>query len=150
MALCVLCLTLPFSAWAQPGKQPVSVEAPQTLTAKRGSTVTQTLRLKIDPGFHVNSNKPKDEFLIPLKLTWNEGPLTPQAIRYPQAEQVKVGTDMLDVYTGEVAITTEFKVSSTATPGLATMQGKLHYQACDNQSCKRPATLAIQIPLSIQ
>jgi thiol:disulfide interchange protein DsbD len=143
-------LTLPFSAHAQAGKQQVSVESPQTLQAKRGTTVTQTLKLKIEPGFHVNSNKPKDEFVIPLKLTWTEGPLAAQSVNYPQAEQVKVGTDTLDVFTGSVAITTQFKVSPTANPGLATVQGKLHYQACDNQSCKRPSTLAVQIPVSVQ
>jgi DsbC/DsbD-like thiol-disulfide interchange protein len=143
-------LTLPFSAYAQAGKQQVSIESPQMLQAKRGATITQTLKLKIDPGFHVNSNKPKDEFVIPLKLTWTEGPLSAQSVSYPQAEQVKVGTDTLDVFTGSVAITTQFKVPPTANPGLGTMQGKLHYQACDNQSCKRPATLAVQIPVSVQ
>jgi thiol:disulfide interchange protein DsbD len=143
-------LTLPFSAHAQAGKQQVSLESSPTLQVKRGTTVTQTLKLKIEPGFHVNSNKPRDEFLIPLKLTWTEGPLTAQSVSYPQTEEVKVGADTLDVFTGSVAITTQFKVSPTANPGLATMQGKLHYQACDNQSCKRPATLPVQIPISVQ
>jgi hypothetical protein len=101
-------------------------------------------------GFHVNSNKPKDEFLIPLKLSWNRGALRTKTISYPTAEQVKVGADMLDVYTGKFPIKTEFAVSPQAPPGITMIEGKLRYQACDNVSCKRPATLTVQLPVSIQ
>lgn len=98
----------------------------------------------------MNSNKPKDEFLIPLKLTWGAGALQTKAISYPTAEQVKVGNDMLDVFTGKFAVKTEFFVSPQAAPGITMLEGKLRYQACDNVSCKRPATLNVQLPVSIQ
>jgi hypothetical protein len=137
-------------AWAQSGNQVVSVTPPQTLTAKRGTTVSDTLAVAVAPGFHVNSNKPKDEFLIPLKLTWNTGPLTAKIISYPAAEEVKVGSQMLNVFTGKFAVKTEFYVSPEATPGITMLEGKLRYQACDNISCKRPATLNVQLPVSIQ
>jgi Disulphide bond corrector protein DsbC len=116
---------------------------------KRGSTATQSLRITLRPGFHVNSDKPKDEFLIPLKLTWT-GPLQAQKIVYPKPEEVKVGNDMLNVFTGSFAIETQFAAPSQATAGVSMMEGKLHYQACDNQSCKRPATVSVQLPVSIQ
>jgi hypothetical protein len=132
------------------GKPAVSLIPPQTLTAKRGTTVSQTLAITIASGFHVNSNKPKDEFLIPLKLSWGFGPLEPKTIAYPTAEQVKVGADMLNVFTGKFAVKTEFFVSPQATPGITMLEGKLRYQACDNISCKRPATLNVQLPISIQ
>jgi hypothetical protein len=118
--------------------------------AKRGTTVSETLALSVTPGFHVNSDKPKDEFLIPLKLTWGAGPLQPKSVAYPPAEQVKVGADMLNVFTGKFDVKTEFTVSPQATPGLTMVEGKLRYQACDNVSCKRPATLTVQVPVSIQ
>ena len=108
------------------------------------------LNLKIAPGYHVNSDKPRNEFLIPLKLTWSEGGLDAKQILYPKAEQVKVGADMLDVFTGAVAIKTEFAARTNATPGLGLLEGKLRYQACDSVSCKRPATLNVQLPVSIQ
>lgn len=147
----MLACILPCSLSAQQfGRQVVSVAPPQTLTAKRGTTVSETLAVTVASGFHVNSNKPKDEFLIPLKLTWNPGPLTAKVIAYPAAEQVKVGPDTLDVYTGKFAIKTDFAVSAQASPGITMIEGKLRYQACDNVSCKRPATLTVQLPISIQ
>ena len=151
MKVFLVCCILPCSISAQQfGRQVVSVAPPQTITAKRGTTVSETLAVTVASGFHVNSNKPKDEFLIPLKLTWNTGPLTPKAIAYPAAEQVKVGADTLDVYTGKFPIETQFSVSPQATPGITMVEGKLRYQACDNVSCKRPATLTVQLPVSIQ
>jgi hypothetical protein len=147
----LVCCSLPFSISAQQfGSQVISVTPPQTLTAKRGTTVSETLTISVASGFHVNSDKPRDDFLIPLKLTWKTGPLQPKAIRYPHAEQVKVGSDTLNVFTGKFPVTTEFFVSPEATPGISMLEGKLRYQACDNVSCKRPATLNVQVPVSIQ
>jgi hypothetical protein len=145
------CCALPFSISAQQfGSQVVSVAPPQTLTAKRGTTISQTLAVTVASGFHVNSNKPKDEFLIPLKLSWSAGALETKKITYPTAEQVKVGADTLDVFTGKFVVKTEFAVSPSAAPGITMIAGKLRYQACDNVSCKRPATLNVQLPVSVQ
>jgi Disulphide bond corrector protein DsbC len=136
--------------FAQAGKQVVSVAPPRGLTAKRGGNVTGSLNVTIQPGYHVNSDKPKDEFLIPLKLTWTSGPLVAREVLYPSPEQVKVGSDTLDVFTGTFAVKTEFTVPQHAAPGMAMMVGTLHYQACDSQSCKRPASVSVQAPVTIQ
>jgi hypothetical protein len=66
------------------------------------------------------------------------------------AQQVKVGDETLDVFTGTFTLSTEFSVPNNATPGIAMMQGTLHYQACDNVSCKRPASATVQIPVTIR
>jgi hypothetical protein len=145
-----LALCLPCFISAQRGEQVASVTSPQTLTIQRGKSSTETLNISLKPGFHVNSNKPTDEFLIPLKLTWAAAPLQSKQITYPASEDVQVGPEKLRVFTGKFTISTEFYAPPQATPGVAMMQGKLHYQACDNQSCKRPATLDVQVPISIQ
>src|SRR5689334_20261929 len=78
----LIALFLPFSLLAQVGESVATITPPETLAVKRGSMATQDLRVTLRPGFHVNSDKPKDEFLIPLKLTWS-GPLQVQKIIYP-------------------------------------------------------------------
>src|SRR6476469_32270 len=119
----LVCCALPCWISAQQfGKQVVSVTPPQTLTAKRGTTVADTLAVTVASGFHVNINSPKDEFLIPLKLTWNTGPLETKTIAFPAAEQVKVGADTLNVFTGKFAVKTEFFVSPQATPGIPMLE----------------------------
>ena len=150
MQLFTLCaLLLPLSLYAQQNK--LTVTTPAQITAKRGeSGVTQTLKVDVLPGFHVNSDKPKDEFLIPLKLTWQPGPLEAGTITYPKPEDIKVGHDMLSVFTGSFTIQTHFKVNDAATPGPAIMTGKLRYQACNNQMCFRPSSVDIRLPVEIE
>lgn len=150
MPLCILCgLLLSLSSYAQQNK--LTVSPPAEITVKRGSTgVTQSLNVNVLPGFHVNSDKPKDEFLIPLKLTWLSGPLEAGAIAYPKPEDIKVGQDMLSVFTGSFAIQTQFKVRDAVATGPAVMTGRLRYQACNNQMCFRPSSIDIRLPVEIE
>lgn len=150
MQLCILCgLLLPLSFYAQQNKLTVS---PATqITIKRGAGgVTQILNVNVLPGYHVNSDKPKDEFLIPLKLTWSSGPLDAGAIAYPKPEDIKVGNDMLSVFTGSFTIQTHFTVRESAASGPAVMTGRLRYQACNNQMCFRPSSIDVRLPVEIQ
>jgi len=106
--------------------------------------------VQVLPGFHVNNDKPRAEYLIPLKLTWAEGPLEAEAITYPKPEEIKVGNDNLLVFTGEFPIRTHFKAREQAASGSAMMTGKLRYQACNSEMCFRPATADIRLPVVIQ
>ncbi|MBV9302924.1 MAG: hypothetical protein JOY62_04160 [Acidobacteriaceae bacterium] len=128
----------------------LTVEPVKELTIKPGGTAVETLRVVVEPSFHVNSDKPKDEFVIPLKLTWIRGPLETEYTHYPAAEEIKVGDQMLTVFTGAFNIETEFKAPESSTPGTSMMTGKLRYQACNNQMCFRPATLEIRLPVLFQ
>lgn len=110
----------------------------------------QNLKVSVLPGFHVNSDKPKDEYLIPLKLTWTGGPLETQSISYPKSEDIKVGGQDLVVFTGSFEIQTAFKVPENTPAGAATMTGKLRYQACNNEMCFRPASTEVKLPVSIE
>jgi DsbC/DsbD-like thiol-disulfide interchange protein len=141
-------LTLAPLSPAQQNK--VSVEPSDPLTVKRGELATHVLKAVVLPGFHVNSDKPRDEFLIPLKLTWNSGPLEAKSIAYPKPEELDMNGQKLVVFTGNVPIETQFAVSKDAAKGEATVTGKLKYQACNNQMCFRPATLDVHFAVVIE
>ncbi len=128
----------------------VSVQTPTQVNAKRGSVVEQSLTVEVLPGFHVNNDKPKDEFLIPLKLSWTAGPLETQSISYPKPEEIKVGTQMLTVFTGSFQVGTKFQVPANAPAGTAMMVGKLRYQACNNEMCFRPSSVEVRLPVTIE
>jgi hypothetical protein len=112
--------------------------------------VTEKLDVAVQTGFHVNSDKPKDEFLIPLKLTWTGGPLEIQSVSYPKPEEIKVGSQMLTVFTGNFQIGTSFQAPANAPVGNAIMVGKLRYQACNNEMCFRPASIEVHLPVSVE
>jgi hypothetical protein len=122
----------------------ISIAPSDPLMVKRGESVTEVLKAVVLQGFHVNSDKPKDEYLIPLKLTWDDkGPLAAKSITYPKPEEMDLNGSQMVVYTGTVPIETTFAVAKDAAKGTATMTGKLRYQACNNHMCFRPSTLDV-------
>lgn len=141
-------LACPVFCSAQQNK--IAVRTPDAVTIKRGASATETLQVVVLPGFHVNSDKPKDEFIIPLKLTWTPGLLDAKAVEYPRPEQVKVGAQDLLVFTGTFPVKTKFQAAADAPVGPATLVGKLHYQACSSDMCFRPATLEVKVPVVIE
>ena len=56
---------------------------PRKVIAKPGAAVDSVLPLDLRPGYHVNSNTPSDEYLIPLRLTWNPGQLEATGFAFP-------------------------------------------------------------------
>lgn len=127
--------------------------APLTrLTIKRGGTAELSLKANLQSGFHVNSNMPGDDYLIPIKLTWNKEPLEAEQVNYPKPQMEKLGFSPkpVSVYTGTFEIVTQFKAPATAAPGMAFMNGKLRYQACNNKECLAPRTVDVRVTLDIQ
>jgi hypothetical protein len=144
-----LLLALTLCLQAQQSKV-VTVTPAEALTAHRGATVAQTLTVTVKPGYHVNSDRPKDEYIIPLKLTWTGGPLDVKTTIYPKAEEIQVNGQALTVFTGTFPVQTEFRVGPNAALGTVTVNGKLRYQACNNEMCLRPVTLDIPLQVTIQ
>jgi len=121
------------------------------VTAKAGSTVETKVTIQLRPGYHCNSNKPSEDYLIPLKLTWSPGPLEPAEVVYPQPhmEKYSFSETPLSVYSGDFAITTKFKVPATANAGTTFLSGKLRYQACNDRMCLPPKTIDVSMPVDI-
>lgn len=133
-----------------PAQNRLSASAPHPVVVKPGTEVTAPLRIEVQPGFHVNSNHPKDEFLIPLKLTWTSGPLEAQSVSYPNPEDIRVGKEILSVFTGEFDLNTRFKAPANLPRGPADMTGRLRYQACNNRMCFRPVTINVKLPVVVE
>ncbi|MGA2213108.1 MAG: protein-disulfide reductase DsbD domain-containing protein [Bryobacteraceae bacterium] len=153
-----LALLLPLAAsWpcleAQaPGNAVLSLAPPSRLTIRRGATADFSLKAELQAGFHVNSNMPGDDYLIPIRLTWNKEPLEADQVTYPkpQMEKLSFSPNPISVYTGSFEIGTRFKAPPTAMPGMAFMNGKLRYQACNNKECLPPRTVDVRVTLDIQ
>lgn len=134
----------------------MKVLPPAAVTAKAGSTVNVALSLQVDEGYHVNSNMPAEEFLIPLKLTWTPDSLQASSLQKPsvsfpkpQLERLGFSEKPVSVFKGTFEIATRFKVPAGAKPGSVTVDGKLHYQACNDRMCLPPRTVDVAVPIEI-
>ncbi len=130
----------------------LTVAPPTKVVAKRNAPVEAKIAVSLAPGYHVNSNTPSEQYLIPLKLTWTPGALEAAETIYPkaQAEKYDFSPKPLSVFTGDFALVTKFKVAAGATPGPGAMVGKLRYQACNNKACFPPKTVEVTLPYTIQ
>ncbi|MBS1875437.1 MAG: hypothetical protein JSU00_19650 [Acidobacteria bacterium] len=130
----------------------LTVGAVPKLKVKRGAEAAVTVHAQLEPGYHVNSNKPNEEYLIPLKLSWKAEPLEPGAVTYPKAETEKAGFSdkPLSVFSGAFELVTKFKAPATAPGGMAIVTGKLRYQACNDRMCLPPKTIDVPVTVDIQ
>ena len=145
-----LCLwLLPYSAGQN--NNVLSVSPTPRVHAKRGQEVTAPITADLQAGFHVNSNQPADEYLIPLKLTWVKGPLDTVQVIYPkpQMEKLAFSEKPVSIFSGKFEIVTKFKASPSAQPGMAFMNGKLRFQACNDKECLPPKTVDVQFTVDV-
>lgn len=125
--------------------------APPPIQAKIGATVDAKLPLQLRPGYHVQSNTPTDKYLIPLRLTWNAGPLAAAAVTYPKPQMEKYAFSEMpqSVFSGNFDLVTKFKVPANAIAGPTAITGKLRYQACNENMCLPPKTMDVTLQVDI-
>ena len=142
----LLLLLAALSAGAQfRGFQAASVLPPAPLKLAPGQEIAVPVVVRIRPGYHMNSHQPREEYLIPTTLTWEAPGLTLVRVDYPDAEIVKYdfSEEPLSVFSGEITITTVFRVPS-AVPPLSELRGSLRYQACNDKACLAPTSVDFQ------
>jgi hypothetical protein len=144
----VVCLPL---LRPQSSSERVTVGQPQKVTGKRNDAVQTRIPVSILDGYHVNSNTPSDEYLIPLKVTWTSmGALEGGQVTYPKAEKITVGDQSLSVFTGKLELAVNFKVSANAPAGPGIATGKLKFQACNDKMCFPPKSIEVDVPYQVQ
>jgi len=139
------------TGYAQPPQVTIHPVA-ETDAVHAGAPARVGLDVTLDPGFHVNSNTPLDELLIPTILTLDppEG-FALNGIAFPEAillEQVGA-EDPLAVFEEEFVIGAELLVDASLTPGVYTVPGTLRYQACNDRMCFNPTNAPIQFDITV-
>lgn len=126
---------------------------PGKAAGKRNAAVDVKIPLSVHAGYHVNSNMPREEYLVPLKLTWTStGALQGGDITYPKPmlEKYQFAEMPLSVFSGNFELVAHFKVKADATAGPGAATGKLRYQACSDRACYAPKTVDITVLYQIQ
>ncbi len=145
----VLGLTLPVTAQLRLPElqlQPIT----ETDAAHPGTRAVVGLEVSIDPGFHLQSNAPLDESLIPTVLTLDppDG-FAVESVAFPEAILIDVAGDALAVFEEEFRIAAIVDVSDSVAPGTYTVPGKLRWQACNDTMCFQPKTSDVAFDVTV-
>ena len=136
------------AAWGQTGKPPsVTMASVPLVTAPRAAQTVVNLAFRVPRGYHINSNAPKSEFLIPTALKMDlPTDIILGKIAYPPGEDLSFPfspDEKLNVYTGDFTIGLAVHPLHSVVPGKYVMHGVLRYQACDNAACYPPKTVPV-------
>ncbi|MGH7898591.1 MAG: protein-disulfide reductase DsbD family protein, partial [Candidatus Binatia bacterium] len=98
---------------------------------------------EIADGWHINAHQPSSDMLIPTILSVEAPPgFEIGEIGYPEPEKLMLrfaGETPIEVYTGEARFDVPVTIGGAFTQEGSSFQAKLHYQACDDTRCLRPA-----------
>jgi len=130
----------------------VRVEPAQTKLTP-GGTADFTLVATIQEGFHINSNKPAQEYLIPtgVELAGAEG-FALEKVEFPAGALKSFGfapDEKLSVYEGTVKVRARLRAKSAAA-GAHSLRLLFHYQACNDQICLRPAQREVKLAVQVR
>lgn len=153
---CALLLT----AWASAQEEfapkgPVVTMAPApVITAVQAKPSTVPLSFQVASGYHINSNHPKSEYLIPtaLKIEATTDIVVGKVV-YPDGQDMSFAfapDEKLNVYSGDFTVDVVVHPLRSVEPGKYVVRGSLKYQACDNTACYPPKTLPVSFDVKVR
>jgi thiol:disulfide interchange protein DsbD len=117
-----------------------------------GSELLIAVEINIAEGWHINSDKPKDDFLVPTSVLINgNNNIEFFKVAYPPAKEYKF--DFSDnpvlVWEGKIFIPVKIKFSDNSAFGSSPLVISVEYQACNNSTCLAPNTINDTLQLEI-
>ncbi len=153
-----IALLLPLGVTAQsefsspkPSVEVVKVDSAPLI---KGKASTVTLSFRVAQGFHINSNKPNSELLIPTVLKLSPPTdLSLGNIQYPSGEQLSFAfspDEKLSVYTGDFTVQATARTIGAIHSGSYRVHGELKFQACDNSACYPPKSIPVNFDVHVE
>ena len=119
----------------------------------RGRTVRATVTMDIPGGYHVNSNRPLEKFLIPttLKVEAPDG-IRIGPIAYPRAvlRKFKFSKNNVSVYEGRAIMRFNITVPPGTSTGSKEVKLNVRYQSCNDEVCFPPQTKELNLWLNVE
>lgn len=119
-----------------------------------GETATIAALFSVDPGWHVNSNQPTFDFLIPTTIEFIPPPdWRVESVEYPTGEMKSfafTAGQAISVYDGESKILVRVRTPEGAQlPSGGQINARLRYQACSDSICLPPTTARASLTLPL-
>jgi thioredoxin:protein disulfide reductase len=120
---------------------------------RKGGTVQGTVTMDIPSGYHVNSNRPLEKFLIASQLQI-EAPkgMRVGSVVYPRPvlRKLKFSKSKVSVFEGRAVIRFSVTVPASFPSRTVELKGHLRYQACNDDTCFPPRTRDASVGLKVE
>ena len=123
----------------------IRAELALTGTPGIGTKTGFDLKLRIDPGWHINSHRPVQDYLIPVEVSAVAAAERKKlSVTYPAGKLVRLGIDKspLSVYEGSATISGRLETKPDAPLFLTPLTLKL--QACTDKECLPPESVLLR------
>jgi hypothetical protein len=129
----------------------VQIDAPGTIQARAGKEFDVPVQFHVQDGYHINSNKPTEEYLIPTRIEWDASSAKHVADDFPPAEQKVFDFTKgkkFSVFEGQRTVKARF--TAPASPGSIVLDGVFKYQACDQHACYPPSKVPVHVTVKVE
>lgn len=129
----------------------VSVSSVLSVTsAQPAGTYDAATVVSIKPGWHINSAKPYQDWLIPAGLEFDTvASITPHDIVFPQGFDAILIDENMSVYGGRTIIPFQVTVAKDAIPGQIVVPVRVTYQPCNDKQCLPPRTINADLVVNV-
>ncbi|RJR29174.1 MAG: DUF255 domain-containing protein [Candidatus Latescibacterota bacterium] len=108
-----------------------------------GATGFVAVTARIAEGWHINSNKPLDSYLIPSELIVN-APAGIEVVRIlypaPVLRKLEMSETRMSLFDGAVTFGAVLRIGESVAPGSYAITATLKYQGCNDLTCVEPAS----------
>ncbi len=119
---------------------------PANVSIPVGESTTILVTLQMDRGWHVNSNKPGNEYTIPLSFTsLNEG--VSIEVKWPKSKKMVSAGERVMVFGGDISIPITLTASSSAA-GKVTLMAR--WQSCNEDTCLAPEDNRVPCTINVE
>lgn len=125
------------------------MSAPDTVVMSGADSTNVSVTLKLASDWHINTNRPIQDYLIPTELTLSDAPPEVLDVKYPPGEiySFAFSTEELRVYSDTTVINVTLPTTH-ASPRAHERDWILTFQPCSDRQCLRPKT--IRLPIHFQ
>ena len=119
---------------------------------QRGRIVQMAVVMEIPHGYHVNSNRPLESFLVATQLKVEApGGVRVGPVTYPRAllRSFSFSKDKLSVYEGRAVLRFNVTVPANFGAGSMELKAKLRYQSCSDALCFPPQSREVQVEVPV-
>ncbi len=118
---------------------------------QQGTQLKIAVKASIQETWHINSNKPNEDFLIKSELVSKDQKFPFAKVVYPDAKELQCEFSELpvSVYDGEIVIGALVQIDKNTPEGDYQIPIQLKYQACNDQTCMPPTNVIDTLTIAV-